>query len=73
MGKKKIQQGKEVGQGHVVVLDVAIGVNLTEKMTSDQTDASGEEDPHQREELVPGGRWGRCERGRGQGAGRLGP
>lgn len=62
MGKKSADQGKEVGRGHVGVLNGAIRIDLTEKMTSDQTDASGKADFLQREELGPGGQWGRSKK-----------
>lgn len=71
MEKRKTQtaeQGKELGRGDVEVLSGAIRIDLTEKMTSDQTDACGEEDSPKREELVPGGQWGRREKGLGWGA-----
>lgn len=74
-GKKKnsAEQGMELGRGHVGVLSGAIRADLTEKMTSDQTDACGEEDSPKREELVPGGQWGRSEKGLGRGAGQRKP
>lgn len=55
------------------MLNGAISIDLTEKMTSDQTDASGKADFLQREELGPGGQWGRSKKGYRQGASQRGP
>ena len=53
--KSDSSQDKEMGQRHVGVLNGAIRIHLTDKMTPDQADASGKVDFLQREELGLGG------------------
>lgn len=51
----------EMSRSILNVLNEAVKVNLIEEMTLSKTDASGEEDSPQREELVLRGQWGLSE------------